>query len=477
MPRADSKSDGKRAKNARLFESIKSYRFLLLCVLAHLYTLLLVSVSGEFEQQQYHELAITYIALGSVLALGLSRAMRWSWPLFIEDTLIIIFVWALLSVLFGSYTVCNQSGTIGGTALGAPINVSDPAAQGDEIVVVHSLEESHIAETPDGGNVDDLTYWLQRYRTMTSTCDEQLFNAMYSLLVLGLLVAAVLVDLRNYWVSVLFGLATGALLLVAVLVPTNCSRFQLLDLNMLILKVTLYNLVWYLNHHRRITEDIVANNYMLTMRSLVPTLRALATPTSRKEERLMRELDERSATPVNLFDRLRRLLRYTEKLDEKAECARPTSSPSRTRRLRVRALDADSGDESESSSDDEEDMGEDESLEALQRRGRARALCEQSRELRKLQRVNDAFYNNTWFVHWLSWKNRAYNRHALRMLDLARTVWILLVCPWFLLAVAPEVLWLLWHIRINEAELQATAQMAELSHLYGERGGDFNDYT
>lgn len=457
MLRTDSKSGGKHAKNARLLESLKSYRFLMLCLLAHLYTLLLVSVSAEFETAQYHELVATYVALGTVLVLGLSRAMRWSWPLFIEDTLIIIFLWALLSILFGTYTVCNQSGTVGGAGVKA--------------VVVHQVSDTAHADQ------DSMQAWLQHYRAMASSCDTELFNAMYSLLVLVLLLCAVLVDLRNYWVSVLFGVATGVLLLGAVLVPTNCSRFQLLDLNTLLLKVTLYNLVWYLNHHRRVSEEVVANNYALAMRSLGENLRALAdtVPLRHKHARLVAELDDHSVTPVQLFERLRRLCHYLQQWRQRALPERVTSTPSK-RGGTIGGLDA-SDDESSSSEEAAELAPADESLEARIQRGRLVALREQSAELRKLQRVNNAFYTDTWFVHWLSWKNRAYSRHMMRMIDLARTAWILFVCPWFLLAVAVEVVWLLWHIRVNEAELQATAQMTELTRLYGEKRGDLSEYT
>ncbi len=473
MPRTGSKSDSKRAKNVRLLDSIKSFPFLLLGVLALLYTLLLLSVSAEVEAQAgaYHDTLVTYVALATVIVLGLSRLLRWSWPLYVEDTLIVIFAWALLSILVGNYTVCGDS-TGGVASLQMPppplVNETEP----DSMLIVHSLAASHIDETDS-----DLELWLQNYKAMATGCNAEAFNLFYSLLVLGVLLCAALSDLRLYWVSLFFRLATFLLLVVAVLIPTACNRYRLLEPNALILKVTLYFVIWYLNYHRRTTERVLENNYVLCARSLAPNLQALGAE-KRSHQRLLQELEQRCATPVQLFERLDRLWRYLREAQNhvQQQRQRPTSHP-RRRRI-VNELDIESGDEDEQSFSDSGDDDEPaQSLDEVMHRSRLSTLKEQSREMRKLQRVNDAFYNDTWVAHWLSWKNRAYSTRLLPLLDLARTAWILFVCMAFLPLAALEALWLLWHIRLNETELQACAQMTELLVIYGDKRGDFSDYS
>lgn len=478
MPRVISKSDSRRAKNVRLLDSIKTFPFLLLGVLALLYTLLLLTLSGEVEAQAaaYHDLIVIYVALATVLVLALSRLMRWSWPLYIEDTLIVIFAWALLSILLGNFVVCGDTGS---SVLNIPLQDNETDNQ---MLVVHSLKESHIDDDEEGEETSTLSLWIQNYHAMASGCNGEAFNIFYSLLVLGVLLCAALVDVRNYWISLFFRIFTFLLLIVAALIPTACNRYRLLDINTLILKITLYFVVWYLNYHRRTTERVLENNYILCLRSLAPNLRALGTD-SKRHERLLRELEDRCNSPVQLFERMDRLWRLLKEMRSSngQSPTRPTSHPARGRRSRINMLDTESdGDESRSEEDEseqEEDEMEFHSLEESLKRTSLNTLHEQSREMRKLQRVNDAFYTDTWLAHLLSWKNRDYTSQLLPLLDLARTAWILFVCLAFLPVVALEVLWLLWHIRLNEAELQACAQMTELLLVYGEKRGDFSEYN
>jgi hypothetical protein len=64
------------------------------------------------------------------------------------------------------------------------------------------------------------------------------------------------------------------------------------------------------------------------------------------------------------------------------------------------------------------------------------------------------YYKDFWLTRLVSWKNRYYREVINYVIDIARTIWILTICPIYLIFVGIVILWILYYIRINSNELK-----------------------
>ena len=477
MHTLDLKHAKKQIKNGRLFDAIKSYQFLLLAVIAHIYILLLVSVSAELHDflDVSHDVVINYVAVATLIVILISRSLRWSWPLLVEDTFIVILVWILLGDLIGFHDWHHH------TMMMLQQQVPEPDA------VIHALsEEAAVAAVSAVGAAGATHRLMYSVAQWTQDQNEVGLELLYSLLVLAMLVCSLLTDVRNYVVSLFFRMMTVLLLVPVILLPSSCNRFKHLDLNVIILKITLYNILWYYNNVKRLTERVLENNYTTGLDALwllwQEEQRSGDSGKGRRRGRLRearrdateaaRSLDK-PATPVELLDRMKRLCRpYEEELTEL------TSVPRRRRRTKRSAESRgplnplrDSDEEAEESSDDdgddeEDDAAEETALERETRKDRLRLMTQQKGVLVDLCQVSDSYWTRL-----LSWKNRTYTRNMMRVVDLVRTAWILVICPLYLVLVLLQVLWCLWHIRTNTTEIRESNKMCKLLQIYSEKAG------
>jgi hypothetical protein len=478
MHRFGSKTDKQQTKNARLLSSLKSSSLLLLSTIGLLYTLLAVSVSSELLQQvvAYQDAAIIYIALGTLIVLGFSRAMRWSWPVYVEEPLILIFAWALLSILLGSYTICGDGIAISSSSSALEDTTIEHTNESLAMAeYIHGMDDTqqHAMETPDNDDDEhsptDLSQWMTRqadhYSVMAASCNAYAFNIVYSVVVLLTLLCSALCDVRNYWAALLFRVVTVVLFLGVILIPTTCNRYKLLDPNVVILKVVICFMLWLYCHYKRNTEELLERHYGQSLQSLSENLATLQSnnqlSSSRRNRALVEQLNNNSHIPTQLFDVLERVCLFMEK---SRHTDRVTSSP-----IRHSSHAKDDDDDDSSEDDSEGDDDDDGNTTDTPDKARMRRLKTQREEVRRLCRVNDVYYTDTWFVKLLSWKNRGFSRHASAIQDLVNTAWVLFVCPPFLLFVFLELMWLLWRIRVDEYELMACEQMHTILHEYTDK--------
>ncbi len=390
----DSKDAKSAQKSARLWDAVRSYQYLVLGVLAHLYVLLLVTLASEAQLIGVDAQAlVNYVALASLIVLIVSRALRWSWPMLLEEALLVLFLWVLLSSLLAAHAPCL---TLSSVATDATLDTGPPslplallpqqAGDNDTVsvasvapaddVVVHSLDEDAAVplHTALWGHLSG------------ASCASEPFDQLYSALCVLLALCAFAVDVRHYWLSLLFRGATLLLLVLVAVLPSQCALFSLGDLNVLIVKLTLYNALWFLGHYARMTQQLLGRTYATA-------------------------LDCQAEPPRALFD-------------------------------------------------------------AVQQRLRRGGEEERARVQQKLARLPT---RAPWITRWLSWKHRAYAAAMLLVVDCGRTLWLLLVCPWWLVAAAPQAAWLLWQVRQASGELREARKYEHLLALLA-RGSDFAEY-
>ena len=210
-----------------------------------------------FSQQQL----LAYFSFFSLLVMFLSRHAKWSFPIAIEDGLIVVFFWVLLSSLVtGDCTCCT---------------------------------------TPTPG-----CFWQEN-------------QVLYSMLCVALMLCSFLFDARLFPLSLLFKVLSVALLLFVPLVPISCNQFNMNQVSIAILKFSLFVLVWFVQRRQRLTEALISNEYLKSMsilRSYDHYKRLFVDP-SGDRQRAQRRLEEDTAewrseemhVPVYMFARLERL--------------------------------------------------------------------------------------------------------------------------------------------------------------------------
>lgn len=390
----ESKLTKKTHKNEQILRTIKSYEYLLYGIIAHIYILFLICLSTELDII-YHDFILNYAVIASLVILLISRSMRWTWPIFIEETLIVILLWILLSSLLGAF---------------------------------HSLCAEH-NETM-ALTIEEL-----------GLCDLTLFNMIYSFICLLLVLSAFFIDIRPYFISCLFRFIGLLCLLLIIILPSSCNRFQWIHPNELIIKITLYNIIWYYNSQRRNTENALFSIYKLTTLGMQHTI-ASAGYQLNVQQQQRRHINQRKVKelplnhPAILFDRIQQISRYIEEYIEPD--------------LRNESQDK---------------MTENKLL-----------LQKQYNVFIDLVHLNQQYYSNTYLFFILSWKNQSYTKQLIYIIDIARTVWILIICPFYLPLVIIELIWTLWYIRQNVIELRDLRAITKLFYIYKERKGNFSDY-
>ena len=210
-----------------------------------------------FSQQQL----LAYFSIFSLLVMFLSRHAEWSFPIVIEDGLIVVFFWVLLSSLVtGDCTCCV---------------------------------------TPTPG-----CFWQEN-------------QVLYSMLCVALMLCSFLFDARFFPLSLLFKALSVALLLFVPLVPISCNQFNMSQVSIAILKFSLFVLTWFVQRRQRLTEALLSNEYLKSMSILrsYEHYKRLFVDASGDKKRAQRRMDEDTAEwrseemhiPVRLFARMERL--------------------------------------------------------------------------------------------------------------------------------------------------------------------------
>jgi len=223
--------------------------------------LYLIAFSAIYYAVQYEFLVhlgigqqelLTYLSLLSVVVLLVSRYSRWTFPVLIEDSLLVAFVWILLGNL------------------------------------LHAGNDTCICCAE------------------ATACFWQYNQIFFSFLCVALMFLSFLFDARHYVAAILFKTAAILLLLLVPIVPITCNQFLFNELGISLLKLLLFVVIWFVQRRLRLMEKALANEYLKT----IALLRSYAqyrllfegTTTTTEEE------DDDLSIPVNLFRHLDELL-------------------------------------------------------------------------------------------------------------------------------------------------------------------------
>jgi hypothetical protein len=422
----DSKLTKKLQKNEQYLHTVRSYEYLLYGAVSHIYILLLICISTELESDQ-RDLILNYTAMVSLVIVFISRSLRLTWPIYIEESLIVILLWVLLSNLLGAFhSVCMA---YKGKAMGVVME----AAAATTTRTTEEEEGGFGVGGEQGHNMMVLTI------EQIGLCDLAFFNIIYSFVCILLAISAFLIDFRPFFLSLLFRIIGILSFLLVILLPSSCNQFQWLHPSELIIKITLYNIVWFMNSHRRNTEQALYGLYRLATLSLQYRITSAGYHICRQRAATLRRGKEillPSIThPVLLFERTQQMMRCIEEYIEPDMRDKPVIE------------------------------------------GDTLLLQREVGVYMNMMRMQQRYNQDTYLLRILSWKNRAYTGNVLYLIDVARTLWILLICPFYLPLVFFEIAWSLWHIRQNAMELKELRGHAKVLYIYMVRKGDFSNYV
>jgi hypothetical protein len=356
-------SNAATAQPLRYADLATHYVWVLCGLFAHIY--ITFAVSLYFEMGLHLELGIsreslvTYFSLLSIVLLLLTMNTHLSWPLRVEEALLVIFAWILLGNLIARDCMCCAP-PVELPLLAPTASLAQAPSLGE---VYAPLDPVVVILTPPAG----LSFGS--------------VDLLYTLLCLVLLGLGFALDARSQPLVLAALCLVVALIVAALLLPLSCNQFTFIDYNILLLKFTLFNIVWYYQRYLRLTERVLLDTYLRLMPTVAP--------------QAARPVDE---SPAAFFATLAQL-QHKKK----------------------------SGD-------------------AAQKLGAEVQRLAQQRGL-------------------LSWKNRGYGANALLIGDLARTVWILTICPAGLLAVAFELALQVYQVNTNFSELAALQKPLRLAGL------------
>ena len=349
---------------------------------AQLYVLISVSLYYLLEYEFNLHLGITrqqlitYYSLFSIILLVCLRYQTiTAQPIIIADALIVIFFWLLLGNLLIIDCQCCSTG--------------DP----------NSL-----------------------------SCFWQNNQLLYSLLCVSLMFISFLFNSTNYYLSIVIKTIGLVLLLFVPIIPITCNQFLLQTVDINIIKLSLFIIIWLIYRRLRLIEIVISNEYMKSIAILKSYSEYKSifenTPQSTKKEK-KKVVDGDVLFSVGMIEE-----------PVKIDYTIPSNLFSEIERHNLLA------DEYVNNSNNNKKRNRDESS--------VNTMFEvQLRNFLQIHEIHRSHYDKKYF----SWKNRYYETQLLFILDLASTIWILTVCPLYLFFIAIQFVVLLYNITESNTEL------------------------
>lgn len=362
------------------------YIYVLFGLFAHIYIISSSSVyfalEGVFEETLgvQKDVIVNYFAFLSIILLLVSLALKWTWPIKVEECLIVILLWVLLRNLLPRECLCCGASTC----------------------------------------VDSLWFY---------------FNIIYSVLCVCVMIASFMMHAQRYAITVFFTIVAIGLMIITTLIPVSCNQFDHTNINTNLLKFTLYSIVWFVNRRMRLTEQVLTNQYIKSLHILYTHAHYTG-----DEDRIYHNNagEDDCSIPTILFKRLESLSHSI--IQQQQRNKREGKNGIGIGRL---------------------------SREEVHKRTTFRA---QLNNLARIHRIHREYKEKRWFGGFFSWKNRFYDTEVLNIFDLTKTLWILNVCPIFLVFTFIEYFLILYQTKRNIDELQRLIQVVELmDSLYKQR--------
>lgn len=422
-----SKNTKKRKKEDASLNLITKFPYFTLGNLSHIFILLLLTLSGELSRSLEVDYAtlLQIISIITLVFLTIIYAMRWTYPLYNEVPLLVILVWIILSTQISLYCICCHESTPAIHHHGFSLKSIAPGERKEEWEAEEFLLSDGEEEEAEEGEDDWHGRKYVKMKVVVTEeeegeewkCSQENFSYVYSLMGIALFLVSSMIDIRNYYLSLLNRAITLfmviLLLVLMILSPASCSQFNLLEGNsfILILRITLYNILWFVAHYKSETESVLFSHYKEALRK---SHRSPLSSLPRQERIRVSDLAD---IPTTILRELERVLVSLRKI-----------GPS----LEERERDREEGE--------------------VVTRGQVF-----NKDLIKLIEVNHFFSDNAWFIGVLSWKNRYCGRETQRVFDIIQTLWVLIVPPlWLIVFSLLSLVWYLYQIHTNCHELRHT---------------------
>ena len=419
-------------------------------LVAHIAALLFVSLysvlsdepkaSYRFEAMHAdfdRDMILNYVAVFTIIILYISYALKLTWPMRIEEALIIILIWSLLGNLGVGYVhhevSCDEPLD---HHHDDPLHPYGAAATAEDVenegaaVVIHTTKDDAVPPQP-----------MSVMAAIRTPCGWSFFNIYFSLLCIVCSLLAFLCDTNSYCFSFLCRAGAMILTILIFLVPIACNRFRLMTIDVLILKITLYNIVWNMNRFKGITENLIGENYAKGIQIIKPYIRPSLSSSSKPRRNKRRTTeddddDDEDDEGVRDYDYDYQDVQLAEKSPDTIfrELTEIQAGLSKRKQKAARG-----GNPSPSNHD-----------KLLTRKDQQKP--QQITQFEQLSKTNKR-YRSCCFS---SWKYLSYKASIITLIDFSRTIWILAICPIYLFTVIVLLAWLAYYIQQNICELDAT---------------------
>ena len=417
---------------------VNGYVYLLFGFFAHLYIIFSSSIYFSLEYEFHHhmgikkETVISYFAILSILLLLFSLYRKWTWPFKVEEMLIVIFIWILLRNVLPKDCACCHP----------PPPKPVVSQQQQQLLLLATRDAPTLSPQEPSVATMEVHPPPALPPEEDEDCDSwQNSTLLYSILCVCVVVSSFLMNARDDIVSMGFTVTTIVLVTLTTLIPVSCNQLNQRDINTNLLKFTLYSIVWFLNKRMRLTERVLSMQYLKSIRilytyddyqhnHLLCGVRHVAWDIQKKKKTSVLRLHKHQHYGDEC-DTIASFIKYND--EETSLIPRPLFNnldtlcggviahynPTTTSRHYHNRTDD----------------------------TKARNFACQLRNLQKIQRIHQR-HN-----HFFSWKHRLYDSEIQNIFDLTKTLWILNVCPLFLLFVFVEYLLLNYYIHRNIKEL------------------------
>ncbi len=401
--------------------SLTDSRSFFISLFTHMYLVFFISTLHIIEEDLQSHIGLSksalvnYVAISSIILFILSMTIGWNWPLMSEQVVIIALIWILYSNILSSECICCVNNDDSSMLLSPFIETENPTnpIKKDEEEFIHLSLQNHNKEEEDEGGgeeIDELHMKMDNIAssaisTITSTCSNNMFSIVYSSLFIFILLLSFMTDIIHYKLSLVLRVTSLIVFFILLLIPNNCNQFNFLSIDVLFIKITVYHIIWHTNRCIRMSEALLYIEYHKELYDL-DNYRSSSSSTT-TTARHHKTIHNSGIYPFKMFKKIREYYKTND---------------STTLKLKV-----------------------------CYKANHSVTLPSSSY---KILNTENEFYSNSNFIDRnLSWKNRNYDDSYMIVTDLMRTIWILAVCPVFILFAFVELLWMWRIIYMNSIEI------------------------
>ncbi len=510
----------KKDSDLKFHDVINRYGYLLSGLAAVIYLIFTSTFFWWLQEdigdtlQQYG--IVNYFCIFSIIVLCISIARQWSWPIKVDEALLVVFLWVLITNLLPRDCPCCADNTppIEDLSVKQQPDVQTNQEKSVEKQDIDTNTVVALVKEPDKApaatakkqqqqfksNPPTMTSFLQYTAQAVNECNWPAFTIIYSLLAVAPMLVSFFINSRNIFVSYLSTIVSLVLMIGVTLIPISCNQFTLVNVNINLLKFTLYCIIWIINKQMRLTETVLSNEYQKSINLIYFYMdkrqgkdlddRLISNGTYEPEEEDKTGVNQHQKVvdygyqfypsnstapysynnhykhqtpvppqkksyapskplvneePVKIFKTLERLdTNIRERNDKKYRELFNSSNTSTPQNRKKKAPSA------------PKILTNDDMI--------FNAILA---HLLLIYEVHQKSTDGRWLNSFFSWKNRFYDANLQNIYDLTRTIWILNVCPSFLAFIIIEYLIIIYNIRWNKNELAKIMEMTKsMSFIY-----------